>query len=87
MLRGIHRARAERPVTIRVESRKPFTAAVEPRFMRPDFRRVQNDEGVMMLEFYDPFYRPVPETSAFGQGQPHHRILGGPAKDIDVSLF
>jgi hypothetical protein len=52
--------------------------------MRPDFRRVQNGEGVMMLEFYDPFYGKIPEDlSRFGQGQPHHRILGGPAKDID----
>jgi hypothetical protein len=84
MLRGVHRARAEKPVTIRVESKKPFSVAIEPKFMRPDFKRVQNAQGVMMLEFYDPFYKNIPEDlSRFGQGQPHHRILGGPAKDIN----
>lgn len=83
MLLGLHRARAERSVKFIINCRSPFGVyAFSAQYMRPDFKREQNANGEMMIVFKDPFYEPVPETMAFGPGNPHHRKIYGPGKDV-----
>ncbi len=79
MLLGVHGWRAELPLKVSVESRKPFHLSdLLADFMRPNFRRVDG-----MIVFHDPFYKPVQESEwQEGPPRPHHRKLYGPGKDI-----
>jgi hypothetical protein len=84
MLLGLHRARAEAPVTLRIESRVTFEVyELRATYLRPDFRREQASDGTMMLVFNDPFYKPIAE-SEFGllPSAPHHRKIYGPGADV-----
>lgn len=77
MLLGMHQCRAEAPVTITVESRKPFRISeMDARFMRPSFRRING-----RIVFNDPTYSSL-EERGFEAGGIHHRKMFGPGKDV-----
>ncbi len=77
-LLALHGAYADRPLRLRLESRRPFTAYPKEIFMLPAFERIDG-----MIVYKDPRFPSHPESEFFGRDEALvQRKLGLPGRDV-----
>jgi hypothetical protein len=79
MLLGLHGFIASRPLTVQIDSSRPFELEeFSARYMHPGFRRVDG-----MIVYNNPIFLTHQDWPGFAINVPwHHRKMFGPGKDV-----